>query len=234
MVNTEEIVERTFYICLLTTALKKGFTLNPDDYLPLSLDNEKRFKEDVSKLAKFIPIFGIGNSQVRGPKNCPRITIELQGFYNGDIGVNKYIIGDKLSNGLYQTSEFPYETKDITLDIHLVANTQNDMRLLHSILHEALPSRGYIKPYFNDLSEWGNGIIQPTGNLFIEISNYYDHPDDSHGILEKVYQYTCKDGILPEKLKEDGELIPIRDISLLLGNIESNEKDYLKLKVPNK
>ena len=40
MVNTEEIVERTFYICLLTTALKRKLTLNPDDYLPLSLENE--------------------------------------------------------------------------------------------------------------------------------------------------------------------------------------------------
>ena len=46
MVNTEEIVERTFYICLLQTALKKGLTLNPEDYLPLSQENEKRFQAD--------------------------------------------------------------------------------------------------------------------------------------------------------------------------------------------
>lgn len=45
MVNTEEIVERTFYICLLQTALKKGLTLNPEDYLPLSQENEKGFKQ---------------------------------------------------------------------------------------------------------------------------------------------------------------------------------------------
>ncbi|MBD4337030.1 hypothetical protein GUH15_13360, partial [Xanthomonas citri pv. citri] len=81
-------------------------------------------------------------------------------------------------------SEFPYETKDITIDIHLVATTQNDMRLLHSILHEALPTRGYIRPYFNDLEEWDKGRIAPTGNLFIEIGNFYDHPDESHGLLE--------------------------------------------------
>ena len=95
MVNTEEIVERTFYICLLQTALKKGLTLNPEDYLPLSQENEKRFQADKDAMPKFIPIFGIGNNQVKGAKTCPRITIELQGFYNGDIGVNKYIIGDK-------------------------------------------------------------------------------------------------------------------------------------------
>ena len=74
------------------------------------------------------------------------------------------------------------------------------MRLLHSIMYEALPSRGYVRPYYNNLEEWEDGRVAPTGNLFIEIGNYYDHPDESHGLLEKVYQYTCKDGILPEKL----------------------------------
>ena len=205
MVNAEEIVERTFYICLLQTALKKGLTLNPEDYLPLSQENEKRFQADKDAMPKFIPIYGIGNNQVKGAKTCPRITIELQGFYNGDIGVNKYIIGDKLESGNYQASEFPYETKDITLDIHLVSNTQADMRLLHN--------------------------IAPTGNLFIEIGNYYDHPDESHGLLEKVYQYTCKDGILPEKLAEEGELVPIQDISVLMGLIEKQESDLLNLNV---
>ena len=165
MVNAEEIVERTFYICLLQTALKKGLTLNPEDYLPLSQENEKRFQADKDAMPKFIPIFGIGNNQVKGAKTCPRITIELQGFYNGDIGVNKYIIGDKLEGGNYQASEFPYETKDITLDIHLVSNTQADMRLLHSIMYEALPSRGYVRPYYNNLEEWEDGRVAPTGNL---------------------------------------------------------------------
>lgn len=231
MVNTEEIVERTFYICLLQTALKRGLTLNPENYLPLSQENERRFQADKNALSKFIPIYGIGNNQVRGIKTCPRITLELQGFYNGDIGVNKYIIGDKLDNGNYQSSEFPYETKDITLDIHLVSNTQSDMRLLHSIMYEALPSRGYIRPYFNNLTEWEDGRISPTGNLFIEIGNYYDNQDESHGLLEKVYQYTCKDGILPEKFTEDGELVPITDISVLMGLVEQNESDMLNLNV---
>lgn len=172
--------------------------LNPEDYLPLSQENEKRFQEDKEAIDKFIYLFGIGNNQVRGPKTCPRITIESTAYYPGDIGVEKYIIGDKLEAGNYQMSEFPYETKDITIDIHLVATTQNDMRLLHSILHEALPTRGYIRPYFNDLEEWDKGRIAPTGNLFIEIGNFYDHPDESHGLLEKVYQYVCKDGIIPE------------------------------------
>lgn len=232
MVNSEEIVERTFYISLLSTMLEMGLTLNPEDFLPLSQENEKRFQEAIKGMKKFIPLFGIGNNQVKGPKTLPRITIELQGYYSGDIGVNKYIIGDKLEDGNYQASEFPYETKDITIDVHLVSQTQADMRLLHTILYTGLPARGYVRPYFNDLEGWEKGRLAPTGNLFIEIGNYYDHPDVEHGILEKVYTYVCKDCILPEKALGEGTLTPIKDISVLIGLLEQNENEMLELKVP--
>ena len=36
-------------------------------------------------LKKFIPLFGIGNNQVKGPKTLPRITIELQGYYGPSV-----------------------------------------------------------------------------------------------------------------------------------------------------
>lgn len=44
MVNTEEIVERTFYISLLHTALEKGLTVNPQDYLPVSPEMRKSLR----------------------------------------------------------------------------------------------------------------------------------------------------------------------------------------------
>ena len=54
MVNSEEIVERTFYISLLSTMLEMGLTLNPEDFLPLSQENEKRFQEAIKGMKKFI------------------------------------------------------------------------------------------------------------------------------------------------------------------------------------
>jgi hypothetical protein len=230
MVNSEEVVERTFYINILDTALQKGFTLNPDNYLPISPENEKRFLSDIGALSKFIPIFGTGNNQVRGPKTLPRITIELQGYYPGDIGVNKHIIGDNLENGNYQNSEFPYETRDITIDVHLVAKTQSDLRLLHNIMYQSLPTRGYLKPYFNDYGEWKSESMGPSNNLFIEITNFWDHQDTQEGILEKVYTYVCKDGVIPEEKLSDGTITPIKDISVLIGLVDS-DKDTVELAV---
>lgn len=201
-----------------------GVTLDPDNYLPLSADNQNRFESDVAKLTKFIPIFGMGNNQSRGAKTCPRITLELQAYYPGDIGVPAFNIDRDEDIGVnYQALSYPFETKDITIDVHLVSNTQEDLRLLHTIMYHALPGRGYLAPYFNNLEEWKQSRVKPYGNLFIEVGNYYDKNDVDHGILEKVYTYICKDGIIydeqipdPSDPSKPWELVPIKDISVLL------------------
>lgn len=237
MVKSEEIIERTFYVSLLNTLLRANLTINPDNYLPLSLENEKRFQEDMSGLPKFVYLFGVGNNQVRGAKVTPRITIELNGYFSGDIGVPKVDYNGNTVENPYQVVEYPWETKDITLDIHLVANNQPDMRLLHSILFNSLPARGYIVPYLdNDFEAWQQQKIQPEGNLFIELTNYYDHPDLDHGLLEKVYTYLVKDGILEENLHPedpDYTLTPIKDITVLIKPEDSIEENSAKLHVPD-
>lgn len=233
MVNSEEIVERTFYICLLNILLKAGLTLNPDDYLPLSVENEKRFNQDKDALPKFVYLFGVGNNQVRGAKIAPRITLELNGYFPGDVGIPHIDYYGKDVDTPFQVVEFPWEVKDLTLDVHLVANTQQDMRMLHKVLHQALPVRGYIVPYLdNDFEAWKEKRILKEGNLFIELTNYYDHPDLDHGLLGKTYTYLVKDGILEMKKAEDGDLTPIKDISLLIGHDRSPESEHLSVQIP--
>ena len=66
MVNSEEIIERTFYISLLYEAINKGLTINPDDYLVNGEPNQvlyEKYKVDKGAIGdKFIYIFGIGNN----------------------------------------------------------------------------------------------------------------------------------------------------------------------------
>lgn len=237
MVQAQEIIERTFYISLLNTALKLGVTLNPDDYLPLSEANQDRFHRDMDKLTKFIPIFGIGTNHVRGAKTCPRITLDLQGYYPGDVGVPAFDIEGNDTGDNYQAVEYPWNTKDITIDVHLIANNQNDMRLLHTLMYHALPAKGYLRPYFGNFEEWRRLKLGPTGNLYLEVGNYYDKNNTDHGILEKVYSYICKDGILdnqdiPDPSDPDKPWIitPIRDISVLLYP-ESENPNITEVKI---
>ena len=222
MVNSEEIIERTFYISLLYEAINKGLTINPDDYLVNGEPNQalyEKYKIDKGAIGdKFIYIFGIGNNQSRGIKDNPRITVELKAYYPGEIGLNKYEL-ERFDGDMdgFQTVEYDFTSKSTVIDVHLVADTQSQMRVLHEVMYRALPAVGYIKPYFNDINEWKRGGVGPSGNLFIEIGNYYDMPDITHGMLEKVYSYQVKDGFLLEKSTLD-VIQPINDISAILNS----------------
>lgn len=233
MVSTEEIVERSVYMNILAVAIKSGHTIDPDDYLENGLptiETEKRYKEDKAKIKKFIYVFGIGNNQDRGIKEVPRITLELQGYYPGNIGMERYQIDDTIKDNP-RMIETGYTTKDIVIDVHLISKTQEDMRLLHSILYKALPTQGYIKPYFNDRKLFMEGGLLKSDNIYLEVGNHYDHKDNGHGLLEHVYQYKITDGVVSDDIS-DVDLVPIRDISLLIGTDTQGYKEYDELHIP--
>ncbi len=221
MVNSQEIIERSFYMGLLRTALKNNLTLDPDNYLPFTIESQNRYMKDKEALDKFVHIFGVGNNQSRGKKEVPRITLDLQGYYPGTIGVEKYHLDvDEDARPILVESEFT--TKSIIIDVHLVASNQDDMRMLHSLMYKSLPASGYIKPFLNNKEEYLRTGFNPTGNIFIEVSNHYDHPDNSQGLLEKVYSYTVEDGLVIDYEDNNEPLAPIRDISAILNNIDSS------------
>jgi hypothetical protein len=236
MVSSEEIIERSFYMNLLQVALKSGLTLDPDDYLDENgrptAESEKKYKADLEEISKkkFVAIFGIGNNQERGIKMVPRITLELQGYYPGTIGMERYQVDDKFPENPW-VMETGYTTKEVVIDVHLVSKTQADMRLLHSIMYKALPSQGYIKPYLNDKEAFVSSGLLQSNNIYIEVGNYYDHQDTDHGLLEHVYQYKVSDGIVTEE-ETDMELVPIKDITCLIGPDTMEEHEMEVLHIP--
>ena len=218
MVTTQEIIERSLYASLMQVALQLNLTVDPEDYLPVNTTNSERYQEAKEAIDKFIYIFGVGNNQVRGAKIVPRITVDLNAYYPGDIGTEAFMVGDEKINDEYRQYIYPFETKNAQFDIHLVANKSEDMRLLHSIMYTALPVRGYIKPFIEQtLKDYiANKGLNKTGNLYIEIANYYDHNDQEHGLLEKVYSYTVVDSYIEEVFNEGDTFAPIKDIRALI------------------
>lgn len=215
METSQLIIERSLYASLLRVALRLNRTVNPEDFQPISSTSQAKQERAIKALGnKYIGIYGVGNNQARGIKQVPRITIDLNAYYPGDLGVEQFIIGDIEDNEQYALYEQPFETKDTMFDIHLVANNSQDMRTLHQIMYTALPARGYIKPFREaTISDYLNnpGLLK-TGNIFLQVGNYYDHIDNDHGLLEKVYTYTCVDGLLDQKLAEGNPVSPIKEI----------------------
>lgn len=213
MVDSQEIIERSIYCSILNVAKELGFTVDPNEYLPINTQNQQRFKEDISKLTKYIQIFGTGNNQSKDIKLTPRIVVNAKGFYPGNIGLPRQLIEKEEGVGFTVTEE-PYETIDQYIDVHLVANNQDDLRLLHKILFWSIPQRGYVKPYNQQKFLF-------SGNIFVELVNFLDIPNLELGLMEKVYEFLIQDTLVLEKAQES-YLVPIVDINLLLADYNEN------------
>lgn len=217
MISSQEIIERSVYSAILETLISKGYSLRPDDYFPINEANQKRFEADKkaieSKKGFFIPLFGMGNNQSRGMKQFPSITIESQGFMPGDVGLPK-LIQEKVEDS-YFVSESPFEAIEQYIDVRLIANKQEDIRLLHTLLFASIPQRGYIKPY--NLPK-----VPFDGNIYIEVANFYNEPNTDKGIIEKVYQFTIKDTLLDVDMPQEGPFPKLQSIELLLQGEDVN------------
>lgn len=48
MVSSQEVIERSIYSSILGVTIGLGYTVNPDDYLPINQENSARFKADIA------------------------------------------------------------------------------------------------------------------------------------------------------------------------------------------
>lgn len=219
MINSQEIIERSIWSAINEVLIDLDMAIDPNKYLPVSPQNKKLADEAISKLKRYIPVFGPGSSQSKGAKASPRIVINARGFIPGAIGLPKILREKKQGLG-YTTTEQHFSTLDHMVDVHLVANNQEDIRLLTDVMFWALPQMGYIKPYLSD-------SLLDSGNIFIQLANFFDNPNTEAGLLEKVYQFNLTDCLVYEKLAKttiDGEevvdILPfITDVSLALDQL---------------
>lgn len=225
MINSQEIIERSLYSSILEVTIAMGYTVDPNNYLPITVENSNKFKEDVKAITDakghFIEVFGTANNASKDAKKAPRIVVDARGFFPGGVGVPKELLTKEVGVG-YTATEEPYSTIDQFINIHLVANNQKELRLLHLILFQSLPVRGYIKPYTEDK-------LLFTGNIFLELENFYDSPNLQLGLMEKVYEFAVEDTLIGEK---DTNIVipPITDISVLLEKYNTDPDLFIKVK----
>lgn len=224
MVNSQEVIERSIYSAILNTSVALGYSINPEEYLPVSEANSRKYAEAKKNLKKFVGIFGTGNNQSKDMKVTPRIVVNARGFYPGNIGLPKQLISKEEGIG-YTATEVPYSTIDQYIDIHLVANNQEDLRLLHQITFYSIPQRGYLKPYNQDKFLF-------SGNIFLELVNFFDTPNLEVGIMEKIYQFVVEDTLVYENT-EPLDWVPITDISAVIEAYDGSFSNTLNINNQN-
>jgi hypothetical protein len=189
-----------------------GYTLDPEVYLPVSTANAALYqtaKVDIEQNhPPFIFVFGAGNALSRDDKQTPRIIVEPHGFYPGVLGLPPENIIKKPTGIGYTAYESTHEAINQYIDIHLVAKTREQMRLLHLIMYWSLPNMGYIKVYTQP-------ELQSTNNIFLELVNYGDRDTNAIGLMENVYSFKVSDVFFEEpSYKQIPDIPAIEDINV--------------------
>lgn len=183
----EERLERSIFEAIRKECVDKGYL--PDvsniSLYPNTPQGNIAFKNALTNIALdkgfAIEVFGTGNSQAKGVKQMPRIVVDSNGSDLGGLGGDPSVDYVKQGDSYIGYTE-PSQSTDFFTNIILTANTQQQYRVLHSILTMALPKRGYIN-YYDD----------PTEYLFIQNTNHYLKDNDELGIIEMVFTYTVFD-----------------------------------------
>lgn len=226
--NLQELLERSIFEQLRLVLVAEG-------YLPDITDNARYpFVNDLMtataqanwdtdlatiKAAKgfAIELFGYSSSDAKGTKKVPRITIETARSMPSEIGapMDGIYMENPENNATLLKQALPFRASNFDFDIHLVANTARQIRVLNAVLGKALDRVKFI-PY----------LTLPAETFFIEQFNYFDIPDTIEGIEEKVYSYRVPDLY---DVKEEALIIPkMREITiqteLLRGDASINDE----------
>lgn len=231
--NIEEALERSVFHLLRKQLVKYEFLPDVFDYDTENQNDEiaetesKRFMSDLNiiRVEKgfAIEIFNFANNQYYGTKNPPRIVVETESFLQGQLGldtVDQYDL-DPIT-GQFKVKKSVSMVSDFYFNVHLVANTVQQMRVLHGIMNEALPRRGYV-PWYDKEG------LQPSFNLLIRYISMADYSFLPEGIIEKVYRYE-----IPDVHEIDDKLIlktvsPIKNIDVTIKDDKGKELDNLKI-----
>lgn len=194
--NTPQRIERSIYKAIHTILVREGYWVNDQNYTndATGATNLKNALIGVTNTkGYYIEPFGPGSSKSKGEKYAPRIAMVGKRLLPGNIGNPSSPQPEPHPTipGHFKWVIPPDMSMMLQIDIHLVARTAEQSWVLDAVLAEALGARRHLK-FYDDA----------TRKFFIKQYNYYDIPDATEGLTEKIYSYEVNDIYLT-----DGEVI---------------------------
>jgi len=221
--NIQELIEKSIYSQIMGVSIANGYTPNLFDTVtyPNTPTGQIALQSalDAIIVSKGFTVEVLSNNapQDKGYKKSPRIVIVSENFISGQIGagivdyeeVTLPITGQKV----YYKYLWPSTLSDFSFQVHIIANSVTQERVLNSIVANALPTLGYIPIY--------NG----GGNFFIRNIGYSNLGNIIENLIEKVNKFTIEDVYLTEKvLLLNNNISPLKEskVDLELNSPSSN------------
>lgn len=232
LTDIEEKVERTIFEVLRLKAVEEGFTPditnydidNPDDTIAAAAtDAYMAALKTIQNTKGFaVDIFNYSNQQARGMKKSPRIVVQTEAFYPGEIGLDvtpQYKLNPV--TGKYESLRSTTLTSNLFLNVHLVASTVKQIRALHGIMVACLPRMGYLIWYTETR-------LRPSHNLLVRYVSYYEADFIAEGVIEKIYRYEIPDAHEVEDIMVEMNISPIKEITVDIQTQDTEQQLNIK------
>lgn len=216
LVNAQEVIERSIYHGIRSVVVELGYL--PDIYtydlenpnITIAEAEQERYQQDLYSIKQnmgfVVELFNYSTSQQRGKLKAPRLVIETESFGIGMLGVDPTLEYEKVQ-GVFKKKKNADILTDLYFNIRMIAKSSKQQRLLHQVIVNALPRKGYIKKYTEN-------SLRPNNNLFVRYMSYADLSWTDEGILEKVYRYQIPDVNEVERYVQAEDVAPINNIIL--------------------
>ena len=208
----EESIERSIFEAVREELVDKD--LIPDITTYNLANDQLLWESDLKALRgtnihKFVcEVFGVSGYQGNNTKKVPRVVIDTQQFFPGELGGDTTRFYQQANPGdPYSVARRQPRSADYYFNIHIVTNTAKQLRIIQALIALALPRRGYIKFHFEPVPTF-------SGNLFIENMAFTDHPQTVEGVMEKIYRFRIVDVWETECIVLATNIAPIDNITV--------------------
>jgi len=193
--STQERIERSIFERIRIELIDKGYL--PDiDAAPYNTGDaagQNAWDAQMTVIAtakKFaIELIGAGSYDKSDEKKVPRIVVQAGEFIEGELGGDQqrsFQLNDAQS--AFDVIRRPAAFSDYYTNVHVIANTTEQLRIVQAVLSLAMQTKGYLPLYDIDPR-----VIQPSGNFFYRKTGAGSLPQPDEGVIEKVYSYVITD-----------------------------------------
>lgn len=212
--STQERIERSIFERIRLELVDKGYLpdISAAPYNTGDAAAQTAWNTQLATIASTkrfaIELIGAGSYDKGDDKKVPRIVVTAGEFIEGELAGDQtrtFLLDDQTD--MYDVVQRPASFSDYFTNIHIVANTSEQLRVCQGILSLALQTKGYLPLYDVDPA-----VIQPSGNFFYKKTGAANLPNTEEGVLEKVYSYVITDVLEVDEYTEADQVPKILSV----------------------
>lgn len=214
LLQTDQIVIRSIAHAIRNHVIEHGYYPNVNDFGDTPTD-VALFKGQLDLIQRnkgfYVEVFSESSARNKGTKVAPRIVVDLDRTYVGEIGAPPNQLF-KTSSNRWRSGSLPGRAANISIAVYLISHNSKQHYVINSIKDNVLGQRGFI-PIYND----------PNAKPFyVYQTGFYNNSDPAENITDLSYIYIAPDIFLGDNQIHRDDIKPIQEINVDIDPTQDN------------